>query len=121
MKVLAIAKKNEGYVWKKTFEKCIIEVVLENEHITFLEYYNNKVNTLSEELVQSLFPKEENSETPIRECPFLIKDNVDFYTILNRKKEVYKKAYQKILELSNKPKIVCTTVPETKKTFKRTK
>jgi len=121
MKVLATAKRNELYVWNQTFKKVVIIAALENDHIVFLEYFNNNVNTLSEDLVQSLFPRENIPETPIRDCPFLVKDNENFYAVLHRKNVLYKEKFEEILELSNKPKIIRTTVPEVKKTFKRTK
>jgi hydrogenase maturation factor len=99
MKILATAKRNKKYLWEKTFEKCAIVAALENDHITFLEYCNNHVNTLSEERVKSLFPKEINLEieVPIRECPFLSEENADFFAILNRKQEQYKTRFLEII------------------------
>lgn len=119
MNVLAIAKRNEGYRWKDTFKKCIIEAVLENGSVSFLEYYNSNVNTLPEETIRSLFHREGETITK-KDLPFLIDDNVDFYTILNRKQEEYKEKYLEILRDRNKPKIIRTTQPK-KKTIKRTK
>jgi len=93
MIVLAIAKKNELYRWKNTFQKCSIKAVLENDNISFLEYFNGHVNTLREELVTSLFPL----DTSVKDRPFLIRDNKDFYTILNRNKRRFKEKYMEII------------------------
>jgi hypothetical protein len=101
MIILAVAKRNEFYVWKNTFAKCTIEAVLKNDHVSFREHYNGHVTILREELVQSLFPK----DIPIRDRPCLIKDNKEFYAILNRKKEKYKHIFEKIIEQSKPPKI----------------
>jgi len=101
MIILAVAKRNEFYVWKNTFAKCTIEAVLENDHVSFIEHYNGHVTILREELVRSLFPK----DTPIRDRPFLIKDNKEFYAILNRKKEKYKHIFEKIVEETKRSKI----------------
>lgn len=121
MKVLSIAKNNVDYLWATTFKNVVIEAVLENEHISFLEYFNNHVNTLSEELVQSLFPKELNPEIPMRDCPFLIQQNSSFYAILHRKEPLYKERFAEILQEIEKPKI--EVIPDDPKTakFKRTK
>jgi hypothetical protein len=103
MKAIIIAKPNEKYVWKGTFEKCIIQaVILEDGHISFLEYFNGRVNTLSESFVESLFP----IEISLNDRPFLIKENEVFYTILNRKKAKYREKYKLILEKIQTRKIV---------------
>jgi hypothetical protein len=103
MKAVIIAKPNEKYVWKDTFTKCTIQaVVLEDGHISFLEYFNGRVNTLSEELVKSLFP----TEISLSDRPFLIKENEVFYTILNRKRSRYREKYKLILEKIRTRKVV---------------
>jgi hypothetical protein len=101
MKVLAVAKRNKNYRWSYTFEKCKIEAVFENDHITFLEYYNNHVNTLTEETVKALFHREGEIITK-KDLPFMIEENIDFYTILNRKQEQYKEKFRKIINSSKR-------------------
>jgi hypothetical protein len=103
MKAVIIAKPNEQYVWKSTFDKCTIQaVVLEDGHIDFLEYFNGRVNTLPEELVESLFP----TECVVKDRPFLIKENEVFYTILNRKRPRYREKYKLILKKIQTRKVV---------------
>jgi hypothetical protein len=103
MKQTFIAKPNDDYIWKTTFDKCTIQAVLEDETVHFLEYFNGRVNELTEELVRSLFP---TGETPLNERPFIEKDNTMFYAILYRREPQYKEQYQLIL----KRKIVRRTV-----------
>jgi hypothetical protein len=121
MKVLAIAKTNKNYIWAKNFSKCTIEAVLENDHISFLEYFNNHVNTLSEELIQSLFPRETNIEISEKDCPFLLAENRDFYAILHRKEPLYHAIYKEIVVRAVTEEFAQTEPTIIKKTFKRTK
>jgi hypothetical protein len=102
MRYFIIAKPNENYIWKSTFKHCTINAVLEDEHISFLEYFNGRVNPLSEELVLSLFP----IDVTLRDRPFLIKENEIFYTILRRKNPRYKEKYSLFLEKLKTRKIV---------------
>jgi hypothetical protein len=102
MKYLVKATPNKDYVWKDTFKKCEINALFENEHVSFLEYFNGKVNTLSEELVLSLFP----TDVSLRDRPFLIKENEMFYTILRRKNPRYTEKYQLIMEKIKTRKVV---------------
>jgi hypothetical protein len=102
MKVLSTLKVNKQYMWYHTFDHVIIQAIIEIDHVSFVEYYNEHVNELTEERVQSLFAPEYES---IHDKPFLIEENKEFYIILNRRKEEYHEQYKKLIEriLNEKP------------------
>jgi hypothetical protein len=94
MIVLAVAKVNEHYLWKSTYAKCIIEAVInDDKEIQFLEHFNGHTNVLTEAFVQTLFPM----ECVLRDRPFLIRDNVVFYTILHRDKKRNTEKFKEIM------------------------
>jgi hypothetical protein len=116
MKILATLAHNKKYIWVHTFDKVKIEAILENDHVSYIEHYNGNVNTLPEELIRQLLC---GVNSPVHDRPFLVKENIDFYIVLNRKREKYKNQYNQIVKkaipLIEKP------VEEKPKLFRRTK
>jgi hypothetical protein len=93
-KILAIAKPNKVYLWHRNYINIVIEARLIKNQV---QYYEKNIHTckeikLSEELVKELFLP----GTAIKDQPFLIKENLDFYIVLHRTKKRFIERYYQI-------------------------
>jgi hypothetical protein len=92
MKTLAIAKPNKRYRWYSSLRQVTLEARLCNNKVHYYELCNGTVNRISEELVRSMFP----TGCLIKERPFLVRENHDFYVVLNRHRVNYKPLYKQL-------------------------
>jgi hypothetical protein len=83
MPVLLIAKPNEKYQWKNNFAGITLQACLINGNTIFQELQKEKVFELQNDLVKQLFPK----DLPANECPFLIDENIEFYSLILKKEK----------------------------------
>ena len=115
MKILARAKPSKRYRWYNSISDLILQARLVGGRVIYYELHESDSSwskSLSQDQVKAMFPKGKR----IKDQPFLKKENRDFYTVLHRRKEKYKAAYQLLLE--DIPKFVRT---KTKKTTARKK
>lgn len=96
MRVLAVAHPNPIYQHSNNFLNITIEAQLENNRIHFKEIDHRRKTSflLSEERVKSLFPIGEAASHQ----PFLLRNNRDFYAVLNRHRRKFQERY---LQLKN--------------------
>lgn len=94
MRVLATAKPSLQYEHCYNFSKVTLEARLVNNRIHYYEINKRTaaVHLLAEDLVKALFPL----DCPIKERPFLIKENRDFWVVLNRNRTKYQEQYKRI-------------------------
>ncbi len=91
-RTLAIATPSDVYRWYCSFKKVILEARLRDGKIYYYEKFNGSECRISEQLVRELFP----TTGMVRDRPFLVKENQDFYAVLNRHKKMYKDQYKKL-------------------------
>lgn len=99
MKILATAKPSRQYRWYKSISDFVIQARLTNSQVRYYEvsdWRNEKC--LQEELVKALFPL-----GLIKDRPFLVKENQNFYAVLHRRKKQYKEIYNKLKGEDKKP------------------
>ncbi len=107
MKIICTAIPNKNYTWSNNIRSFKLHACIENKHIVFYEEYANNLNLLSEEFIHNLFP----IGVPIRDKPFLIIENKEFYTILNRKKKKYNAEFIKIIHSLKNKKYEQSSIP----------
>ena len=83
MNILCTAIPNEKYRWKNNFAGITLQACLINGNIIFQELQKEKVFELQKELVKELFPK----DCPVNDCPYLIDENIEFYSLLLKKEK----------------------------------
>lgn len=95
MRILAKARPNQTYENIMSISDLVLEARLMNNKITYWETHSSKpdwVVRLKESTVHALFPVDKIR----RERPFLVKENRDFYAVLNRHKVLYHERFIKI-------------------------
>lgn len=92
MRVLATARPNMRYRWHSSIRKVRLEARLKNNKVRYYEVFNGDVHCISESLTLSLFP----TDCVIRDRPFLVRENQDFYTVLRRHTLKYKEQYKQL-------------------------
>ena len=113
-KILARAFPNESYRWYHSLQDIFLEARLSNDTVIFYEVCGIETKRLTSDVVRTLFPL----GVKFKDRPFLISENVDFYTVLRRKKKKYREAYKFLLRNLDKN----TGLKRTKKNgFTRTK
>lgn len=95
MRLLATAKPNKRYVWYRNLISVKLEAYLCNNKVIYYEIWNSKERRISEAAVKNMF----RPGYSIKDRPFLIRKNQDFYAILNRQLINY---FPKYKELKNK-------------------
>lgn len=95
MRLLAKAKPNTRYVWYRNFVTVHLEARLMNNKIFYYEIWDGKERRISEESVRNMF----RTGSSIKDQPFLVRENRDFYAVLNRNLKDYFPHYK---ELKNK-------------------
>lgn len=91
-RTLAIATPSDSYRWYRSLKTLILEARLHDGKIYYYEKFNGTERRISEPLVREMFP----TTGMVRERPFLVKENTDFYAVLNRHKNRYKDQYKKL-------------------------
>lgn len=108
IQILATAIGNKKYRWHRNIN-FTIQARLVNNQVRYYEITDNYESCLSEQLVKSLFPN-----GMIKDRPFLVKENQDFYAVLNRHKNHYKAIYEELKKDNSE-------IKRTKHSFIRTK
>ena len=103
MRVLATAKANKLYRWWRNLAGITLEARIINNKIVFYECSIGREHCLTEDIVKSLFCLDRH----IKEQPFLMKENKDFYVVLNKHRARYVERYQQIKQTKNRK--VCRT------------
>ncbi|GAF75985.1 unnamed protein product [marine sediment metagenome] len=91
-RTLAIATPSDVYRWYRSLRRVTVEARLREGKIYYYEKFNGSERRISEQLVIEMFP----TTGMVRERPFLVKENQDFYAVLNRHKNRYKDQYKKL-------------------------
>ena len=96
MKKLASASPSSLYEHYNCLNDIIIEAMLiDDNKVIFIETHKNNPSWIVEiktETVHALFA----NDKPKKERPFLIKENFNFYAVLNRDKERYQEIFKKL-------------------------
>jgi len=95
MRILATAHPSETYRWYQSIRDFVIQARLTNNRLYYYEVSldgNRPEKCLPEATVKALFP----TGIPLRDRPFSIKENRDFYTVLNRNRNRFRADYQKL-------------------------
>jgi len=95
MRLLAVAKPNTRYVWYRNFMSVTLEARLFNNKIVYYEIWDGKERRISEKAVKNMF----RVGYSVNDQPFLVKENRDFYVVLNRRLADY---FPKYKELKNR-------------------
>lgn len=92
MRLLTKAKPNLRYRWYQSVKDVILEARLCNNKILYYEIWTKKERRISEENVNNMF----KTGCSIRDQPFLIRENREFYAVLKRKHQEYFPLYKQI-------------------------
>lgn len=88
--VLAAARPNEQYIYSSNFAGVTLEARRVNDQVRFYEMNNGHEHSLSEEIVKHMF----KPNYPIKEQPFRVNENMEFWAVLNRRQ----KRFQDVVE-----------------------
>jgi hypothetical protein len=113
MITLAIAKPNKLYEHCNNFKDSVIQAVYheESQQVNFYETYCGKFHVLNEELVKSLFP----TGSPIKEQPFLFKENKEFCYVLFRRRKKFRERFETLVRVKTPMTRTRTEKTKTKK------
>ena len=89
MRLLAVAKPNKLYIWHQNLKNVTLEARLVNNKVVFYEIWDGAVRRISEKSVHNMFKPEYSH----KDQPFLIKENREFYAVLNRHLKKYHSQY----------------------------
>jgi hypothetical protein len=97
--LLSTAHPSKKYKWNRNFDNVMIEAHFMEKQVRFVEVRDGNSRPIKEELARCLFP----ISVPIIDRPFLVKENKEFWMILNRHRSRFKVQWETFLK--NKTKL----------------
>lgn len=92
--IIATAHPNKRYRWYHSISDFIIHAQLQNSQVRYYEIADDRNKCLSEKLVRDLFP----DGILIKDRPFLVKENREFYAILHRHRKEYQNTFTQLIQ-----------------------
>lgn len=113
MIILAVAKPNKLYEHSNNFKNSVIQAIYheESQQVGFHETYNGHLHILNEDLVKSLFP----IGHPVKEQPFLFKENREFCYVLFRRRKKFREKFEELVIMKTPMKRTRAEKVKTKK------